>query len=111
MGAFRRDRDNDINAQEDGAEDQRERERETVDEGDAADQHADEPMPGAAAAADGENAAAGADNGAALDRNAATVRQEGLAAAAAGRNDLVASAITFVTTFFSSLLPDQPQVA
>lgn len=108
MGAFRRDRDNDINAapREDGdrrggQEEQREEVRETGEEGEAADQLAEEPTPTAAAGADGD--AADADDGAAVPGQAG-------GAAAAGGTDLVASAFTFVTTFFSSLLPDQPQV-
>lgn len=113
MGAFRRDRDNVINAREDGGgrgqEDQREQERETAEEGEAANQPAEEPAL-SAAGADGDDAAvADADDGAALARDAAVVGQQG-GAGAAGGTDLVASAFTFVTTFFSSLLPDQPQV-
>ena len=112
MGAFRRDRDNDINAREDGGgraqEVQREQERETAEEGEEANQHAEEPTPGAA---DGDADVADADNGAAaVDRDAAVVGGQPGGAAAAGGTDLVASAFTFVTTFFSSLLPDQPQV-
>jgi len=108
MGAFRRDRDNNIHAQQDGAgrgqDDHGERERETNEEGEAADQNAEEPASGV----DGEAVVAEAEDGVAVDQDAAVAGQPG--EAAAGGTDLVASAFTFVTTFFSSLLPDQPQV-
>ena len=108
MGAFRRDRDNNIHAQQDGAgrgqDDDGERERDTNEEGEAADQNAEEPASGV----DGEAVDAEAEDGVAVDQDAAVAGQPG--EAAAGGTDLVASAFTFVTTFFSSLLPDQPQV-
>ena len=106
MGAFRRDPDNGNNAQDDGQgqrnQGDEEHEAAEVEEGEAdLGNHGQRGEEHRADAAD--DAEVQRDPVAATDENPEPPRE-------AVGTDLVASAFTFVTTFFSSLLPDQPQV-